>query len=219
MELKNTPLGQRPALINWHYADTTEREAATGFTEADVDKCALDEDNDSIWRLKDHDPITWVEVTSIADEALNDYILISDQKSANTDGGSFTSGAWRTRTLNTEVSDSGNHASVASNQITLAAGTYRVRASAPGKQCNGHMVKLYNITNSVDILLGTSMFAGSGSTGENRSEVVGEFTIAAPKVIELQHRCETTRNTDGFGGPANIGETETYAIVELVKVA
>ena len=63
--------------------------------------------------------------------ALDGYILIRDEKASGTTGGTFTSGAWQTRDLNTEVVDTGNHASVATNQITLAAGTYRFRIVAP----------------------------------------------------------------------------------------
>lgn len=32
-------------------------------------------------------------------------VILQDQKAQNTDGGTFTSGAWRTRDLNTKVTD------------------------------------------------------------------------------------------------------------------
>ena len=38
-------------------------------------------------------------------DAIPSIAIIEDQKSAGTAGGTFTSGAWRTRDLNTEVSD------------------------------------------------------------------------------------------------------------------
>lgn len=52
--------------------------------------------------------------------------VIQDQKSSGTDGGTFTSGAWRTRTLNTTVLNTiGAGFSLSSNQFTLAAAPIR----------------------------------------------------------------------------------------------
>ena len=76
------------------------------------------------------------------------YAIIGDQKSAGTEGGTFTSGAWQTRDLNTEISDPDGIISISSNQFTLAAGTYLVNASAPAHKVNGHQIRLYNTTDS-----------------------------------------------------------------------
>lgn len=146
-----------------------------------------------------------------------DYILIQDQKSANTNGGSFTSGGWRTRDLNTEVEDQGNHVTLSSNQITLAPGTYRIFASAPAEGTVNHKVRWYNVTDGVTVLHGTAERA-KAPTGpsQSRSYVIGKFTISSTKVFELQHRCSTTQNGSGMGRAAGFG-IEIYAIVELWK--
>lgn len=44
------------------YADVTARTAATGFTVEDVGKAALQESDNTLWALTDHDPITWVQI-------------------------------------------------------------------------------------------------------------------------------------------------------------
>lgn len=142
-----------------------------------------------------------------------DYILVRDEKAQNTNGGTFTSGAWRTRDLNTEVVDTGNFATVASNQITLLPGTYRFSCSAPGHFCANHQVKLYNISTGADIAAGTSEIISSGSH-QTRSFVSGRFTITGSTVVELQHRCITSRSTDGLGLAANL-TTEVYAVCEF----
>ena len=49
------------------------------------------------------------------------YALICDQKASSADGGTFTNGAWRTRDLNTEISDADSIVIIARNQFTLAA--------------------------------------------------------------------------------------------------
>jgi hypothetical protein len=89
----------------------------------------------------------------------NDYICVWEQQTANTAGGTFTSGAWRTRNITTEHSDTGGHCSVASNQITLAAGTYTCLISAPAFLCDRHKARLYNITDGADVLIGTSEYS------------------------------------------------------------
>lgn len=146
------------------------------------------------------------------------YVLIQDQKAQNTTGGGFTSGAWRTRVLNTEVADTGNNASIASNQITLEAGTYRCRASAPAWFVVDHQARLQNITDGTTIAYGTTSRAESSSAAGTitRSEITTRFTLAAQKVLEVQHQCTTTSGTHGFGPPANFG-TEVYTSIELWK--
>lgn len=152
-----------------------------------------------------------------------DYILIREEQTSGTAGGNFTSGAWRTRVLNKEVTDTGNHASLASNQITLAAGTYRYRIQAPGFMCNGHACKLYNITAGADVAdsEGSPAYSDSNLTNgiTTYSISAGVFTVAGSTVFEVQHQCGTTRNTNGLGGPAVLGQKEIYTIVEFWKVA
>ena len=141
-----------------------------------------------------------------------DYILIRDEKASGTGGGTFTSGAWRTRDLNTESSDTGNHASIASNQITLAAGTYEFSAKALSSSSDRVQARLQNITDTISIV-GLSGNSNSVSGETHVSMVDGKFTIATSKIFELQHRCSTTGN---FGLASSFG-IEAYASVEFRK--
>ena len=87
----------------------------------------------------------------------NAYVLVQDQKSSGTEGGGCTAGTWKTRDLNTEVADTASIASLASNQITLSAGTYRVRANAPGFHVDRHKARLQDGKRSVGIPLTESI--------------------------------------------------------------
>lgn len=147
-----------------------------------------------------------------------DYICIQDQKTQNTYSGTFTSGAWRTRDLNTEVSDTGNHASVASNQITLEAGTYICFIRCPAFMVNRAQAKLYNVTDSTDILIGSMGLLNVAYNNSGDSFVVGKFTISGSKVLEVRHICQTTYSNQGFGIEGNFG-TEIYTSAEFWKVA
>lgn len=151
----------------------------------------------------------------VTSKSKDDYILIRDEKSSGTAGGTFTSGAWQTRDLNTEVTDTGGHASVASNQITLAAGTYRCNIMCPAVGVATHQAKLYNTTDTADIILGMNA-ESTGSAIGSYSIITGRFTITASKVLEVQHRCEATVAGSGFGFASGWG-TEVYTTVELIR--
>lgn len=163
---------------------------------------------------------TQIATTAFVAASAPAYVLVRDEKTSGTNGGTFTAGAWRTRDINTEVSDDGNVCSIASNQITLAAGTYVVEASAGGKQCSAHRARLQNITASVTLAIGTNEGNGTGEFTLTRSIIQGKFTLAVTSVLEIQHWGTSTKTTDGFGGAMGIaGATEIYAVAQFTKVA
>ena len=145
-------------------------------------------------------------------------LIVVDQKAANTPGGTCTSGSWITRTLNTVSHNSITGASLASNQVTLPAGTYIVRGSAPAYDLDRHQAKLYNVTDAADAVIGSGEFVSNATpVAASRSEIVGAFTIAAAKVFEVRHRCQTTGNNQSFGLEMNWGNVEVYTQIEIVQ--
>jgi hypothetical protein len=146
-----------------------------------------------------------------------DYILVRDIKAAGVNGGTFTSGAWRTRDLTELSSDVGGHAGLGANRITLAAGTYEFEVSAPGYLVGAHQVRLYNISDASIVTSGAVMY--NSQVCVTHSVACGRFTIASPKVFEVQHRCSATQATYGFGVACNFGSWEQYTIARFWKVA
>jgi hypothetical protein len=146
-------------------------------------------------------------------------LIVADQKASGTDGGGFTSGAWQTRTLNTVRHNSLTGASLATNQITLPAGTFRVSALAPAIRVAQHVAKLYNITASADAIIGTAATTDNGNFVGEVSAVIGVITLAAPAVFELRHQCTTTVATNGMGRGAGFGVVETYSVVTVERLA
>ena len=145
---------------------------------------------------------------------------VRDEKSANTAGGAFTSGDWRTRTLNTVMTNEISGASLSSNQVTLPSGTYYVHAGARGYTVNTNKLKWYNTSDSSDVLIGDQARSDSSANANAFVSVMGRFTISAQKTFELQHRCETTRSdVNGYGPAANFGVVEVFANVQIWKVA
>jgi hypothetical protein len=149
--------------------------------------------------------------------ATRPLLHLREEQTAGTDAGGFTSGSWQTRTLNTETTDEIG-STLSSNQFTLPAGTYEVSADAPAFLTGEHRAKLRNATDGSDTLVGTSEYSGAGAS-QTRSFVRGQFTIDDEKTFELQHRCNTTRATDGMGVAANFGVTEVYAEVRIWRLA
>lgn len=150
------------------------------------------------------------------DHCPNGCAIICEQQNAGTNGGTFTAGAWQTRALNTEVIDEENFVSLAASQMTLLAGTYIVRAIATAFDVNNHKIRLRNITAATTLGVGMTTRAAASTSA---SFVDCHFTLAVNSVLELQHYCETTKATTGFGTGFNTGEVEIYARVFIIREA
>ncbi len=149
------------------------------------------------------------------------YAVFQDVKALGTAGGTFTSGAWRTRDLQTTQINNISGASLSSNQITLPAGTYFVSASAPAYSLYRHYTKLFNTSDSSDTLAGTIEFTSANQQIVTRSFIVGQFTIAASKTFEVQHYASNTKATDGFGTSEDnqLGtQTNVYTTIAIEKI-
>jgi len=150
------------------------------------------------------------------------YILIRDEKSNGTNGGTFTSGSWQTRDLNTIVTDDTEDVTLTSNQFVLPAGTYEAEIEAPAFFCNLHKARLRNITDSTTVDEGSSAKSNDDSSASETTQesvIVTKFTITASKTFEVQHQCQTTTNTNGFGAATSFTtDNEIYTIVKLKKV-
>jgi hypothetical protein len=163
--------------------------------------------------------ITPVKLSDLANPFAKELLHVRDEKAANTDGGTFTSGSFQTRTLNTSMTNEISGASLSSNQITLPSGTYYIIAQAPAFKTDFHKLKLRNTTDSTDTLIGSSEYCQAIDNVGNKAFLNGRFTIAAQKVFELQHRCSATKTDNGFGNLTNFGVTEVFADVQIWKVA
>ena len=146
------------------------------------------------------------------------YAIICDQKDSGVDGGTFTSAAWQTRDLNTEIADPDGIVSISSNQFTLQAGTYLVKATVPAYKATTHVAKLYNATDSSDIQMGTAQTAHITYLGDASSKISARFTLTGAKALEIQHICSHTVASIGFGSGHSYG-VNVYTLVEIYKEA
>ena len=160
---------------------------------------------------------------TLAPGKFSSYAVLCDAKSGNSDGGTFNNGDWRTRDLNTEVSDADSIVSLSSNQFTLQAGSYLINAFAPACQVSCHQTRIYNVTDTTVVQLGSVEFAYSASASGNPSYVSARVTITGAKVFEIQHRCANSRADYGFGvgtsGGYNWNQGTKFTFCEIYKEA
>ena len=156
---------------------------------------------------------------AVEDDDLADLLHVRDEKSDTTEGGGATSGSFLTRTLNTVTTNEITGASLGSNQITLPAGTYEIKASAPAVQVNRHQTKLRDTTGTADLILGTSEFSNPTSGTQSISLINGRFTLSVESVLEIQHRVQTTKTVLGFGVAGDFGVGEVYTDVMIKKIS
>ncbi len=154
------------------------------------------------------------------DEDLADLLYVREEQTSGTHAGTFTSGDWRIRVLNTVVTNEISGSSLASNQITLPAGTYEIFAQAPAVRTNEHKLKLYDVTNTADLIIGSSEYVDTGTqAGGNQSFVFGRFELSGDTDLELRHQCSLTVSTFGFGIASGYSVVEVYAEARIKKLA
>ena len=142
------------------------------------------------------------------------YVYVYDKKTKNTGGGTFNNGAWRTRDLN-QASDTYNIATLAGNQITLNAGTYEVIGSAPAFTVSDHFTRLQNVTAGTTLMQGTNAHSNSADNTSTESFLLGEIVVVANQALELQHMCQGSVATVGFGDLNNTASSEAYSMLRF----
>jgi hypothetical protein len=148
-------------------------------------------------------------------------MYVRTEATSGAGGGSLVAGAWTPRTFNTTKRNAIAGASLSSGVVTLPAGMYEIEASAPGYTTNSHQVRLYNVTDSTVIEVGTSEYNFSTGNVMTRSSVRAYFTIAAgtTKTIRLDHWAQSSVSGSSGGVFTGSGAIEVYAEMKITKRA
>lgn len=145
------------------------------------------------------------------------YMQVQDQKTSGTDSGTPVPSTWTNRDLNTIVINQISGATLTSNTVSLPSGTYYIEASAPFRITAGNRLRIFNNTDSNQLLLGTTAYTNT-NTESPRSCVTGQFTIAATKSISLQYHV-SSGGTSGLGLASGRLVSEIYADLNIWKIA
>lgn len=150
---------------------------------------------------------------------IDNMLHVEDRKPAGTHGGTFTSGAWRTRDLNTIVTNNINGASLSNNQVTLPAGEYWVEAESSAYRVARNGNRLYNVSLASVLLIGLPRQSHANYGPNDTSFLTGRLILDNITVLEIQHTCATTLTTTGFGNAVDLGSShETYSTLKIWKV-
>ena len=151
----------------------------------------------------------------------DNFLHIQDQKTDGTSGGSSSAGV-NVRVLNTVVTNTITGASLSSNQVTLPAGTYVVRAETRCYKAGVNVLRLYNVTDTAYISTaeGLNSYNSPGGDVISSASLFGTFTLAASKAIELRHNMSTAKASNGLGDVNGVsGMTEYYTDLRFWRVS
>lgn len=164
----------------------------------------------------------------LADHIFPHAKLWQQASSWSAGGGAFAgAGQWTDRILNQE-DDSNLDVSLntSTGVFTLnQAGTYRIRASAPAISCNGHQIRLYNVSTGSVVFWGTREHSKAGEASQmTRSWLEGEFDATAGQQFKIQHCASDPQGQTWDMGyventTVDFGSPTIYADVELIKYA
>lgn len=147
-------------------------------------------------------------------------VTFSDKKAQNSNGGSTSTGSFIKRTLNTlDNPDSVTWASLASDQITLDAGTYQITGNCPLFATSTSACRLQNVTDATTAIRGMSgSLASSGSSDQVGFPIQGTIDITAQKTFEVQYRVGAAVATIGLGVATNF-QAEQYTTINIIKLS
>lgn len=131
------------------------------------------------------------------------------------DGGTFISGAYRTRTLNTTVNTLNGlfaYDGLSTNTISLGAGIYKISSCALAFNVGVHKSKFQVLG-----LSSNATVSGGGVTADcNMIEDI--LTLSAAATLTLVHYCASTQNGNGFGPANSFGDQEVYTNILIEKI-
>lgn len=144
-------------------------------------------------------------------------MIVVDQKTAGTEGGSSVAGS-QVRTLNTViVNEIGG--TLSSNAVTLTAGLYYVEADAPAFLSNSHQIVVLLSGAAFNGSTGTAEYSSTSGTTQTRSVVSVRVNAGAGESVSILHRFSAARATNGLGVAANnAGVPEIYARLKIWKL-
>ena len=147
-------------------------------------------------------------------------VVLANRQTDGTSGGSVTAATWVDANINSEEVDSDGLCSTpASNQFTLQAGTWRVTGWVQGVRIGSFAARLYNVSDSVEVCVGTSAFSSGSSGNTETSRFNHEFTLADAKTLKFQIQGSVT-NANGQGYDNSIsGVDELYHMLTFEKVS
>ena len=143
--------------------------------------------------------------------------LFSADFAQSTDGGTYTTGSWMTRPINTEIYDDiGITLGTAgdANKLSVPAGKYMFHIGLVSMTTTDTMYRVYNDTDTAVIEYFSSIYVGSDEQWTNSTVYVN---IAATKYITIEMSGSTTNADDGMGRASGLS-VERYLNLYIERI-
>ncbi len=162
----------------------------------------------------------WVALNNVAAPAASTVptAIFENQQSNNTNGGAAATTTWTVHTLNTEVENDITGCSLSSNQVTIPAGTYRVKAMHQHFDSDTVRLRFRSTTTSKEVKSLNSEHAQVDGVGV-APVAEGIITLTSAEIFELSYYRDTNATAQDLGVPANAGDTEIYGRVIIEDIA
>jgi hypothetical protein len=153
-------------------------------------------------------------------QAIGQIAVFEDQKASGTAGGTPTTGARNTRTLNTTVKNNITGASLSFDQVTLPTGTYYISCESRAGSVQENKLFLRNVTDSTDDIIGLNSATTTTTRGTAYATAKNSITIAGTKVFQLENFIGSNGSGGAGLGYANgTGAVEVYSQFFVQKIA
>lgn len=187
---------------------------------SDVDLTGLADGNVLVWNVAQGKFLPGAGGGGSGGAASSAFAVFEHQVAAGVGGGTPTAATWTTRVLNTEALNEIAGAGLASNQITLPAGKYRITARTPFYRTNRAETRFRNITDGTTALRGTAAYADDSTDGDQTLSLIdGVIVLTAPKTFALQYYAELASGGTNGLGVNSTQEATMFATVAVEKIA
>lgn len=164
--------------------------------------------------------LTTISILSGQVIPIGGVVVLMEEQTSGTAGGSFPANTWSVRALNQKKYDTYSLGSLntVTNQFTLTPGVWSIRAETPAYGVGKHQCRIFNITKGSVVNYGDSSYSSTSNSSISVAVGIVSITPGTAETFQIEHRCEVTKFTDGFGIPSNFGNTEVYTIVTCTKI-
>lgn len=162
--------------------------------------------------------IKWEDISKINHESHNSF-YIRDEKPIGTNGGAGIENGWNSRILNTISSypSYSTRVTLNNNNVIFTPGTYKVNIIMPMTQVDNFALRLFDITHSEVLELGTSGYSsevpGNFKFGRGASTsfsyLKGIFTFETTSSTSVQYRISNSNGSIDLGVAQGF-QTEIY---------
>ena len=155
--------------------------------------------------------------------SFDNFAYIEDRKDAGTNGGTASSGAWRTRDLNSLIINNIDGLTLENNQVTFPAGKFWIEAIAPFYRVDRSCIRLYDIIDAEVLIQGRTDYGSNNSSYSGQySRLKGIIENDSEFTTQIQYRCDDNNSNNGLGvNSGNISsyvEHEVFTMMQIWKI-